>query len=891
MARGKSSNREHIDPTQTLERYLRDLRAAYPSGEGTEHSGRSALEALLKAFAGEANPRIHVQHEPKQDEQYGAPDFRASRDGMVLGYAETKAVGTDLGRTLKTEQIKRYRQLSGNLLVTNYIDFAWIEGDTVHRASLGHESDLEYLRFRPKEAAVAEVTALLKGFFSAAPLGLSRADDLALALAQRCRLLRDNVGRELVRQQEEGTGGRLLALHGAFRDQVFHELSLEEFADAFAQTLGYGLFLAKFNAESTTVDLYNVERYVPRNFRLIRELTEFLKELEEPRHVDLRWLVEEILSLINGLDLAELKNDLSFANRRVRRGIKARSEEEARLFERDPYIYFYEDFLSAYDASARESRGVYYTPPPVVNFIVRAVDDTLKHAFGIRRGLADHDRVTALDFAAGTGTFLIEVFERAIENAGGAGAGRADRMVREHLLQHVFGFEYLIAPYTIAHLKLSQFLASKGHGLASDERLRIYLTNTLEPIEPQHNMLLPALSAEAEAAQTVKEQPILVITGNPPYSGHSRNMGEWIRTLIETYKYVDGAPLGEQNSKWLHDDYVKFIRFAQHKMDQVEEGIVGVITNHAFLDNPTFRGMRESLLASFHAIYTIDLHGSAKRAQTRDRSVRDENVFDIQQGVAITLFVKNPRAPEPGVWHTHLWGSRLEKYKWLADTSVADVEWTKVEPVSPYYLFVPHAKDIWDRYVHGWPIPRIFPTHVLGFQTHRDKFAIAFTAEEMQGRVNEMRDTSIADDDLRRKYGLRDNRDWQVSAARSALQRLSRPHDKIRPCAYRPFDIRYGYLGYEMMDYPRREILDHVSGLSNICLLVSRQIDGVEWRHAHVTDLPAESCYVSNKTKSQNYVMPLYLHDGGNDRGTASFNFSGSKDDGTCSPPAVVRAM
>ena len=316
---------------------------------------------------------------------------------------------------------------------------------------------------------------------------------------------------------------------------------------------------------------------MPGSFRLIRELVQFLDDLDAPEYDETRWVVAEILSIVNALDLPAIHNDLSFKHRRaMSRRVRAKDEEEHRLFERDPFIYFYEDFLAKYDAKMKKSRGVYYTPPPVVNFIVRAIDDILKDTFGIADGLADHQRVTVLDFACGTGTFLLEVFQQIFENIGGADSGKANLIVRDHMLRNVYGFEYLIAPYTIAHLKLSQYLADQGHPLASGERLQVFLTNTLEPVEPLKNLLLPAVSREVEEAQKVKEKPILVITGNPPYSGHSKNKGDWTTASIGEYKFTweknaagldEKKPLGEKNPKWLQDDYVKFIRFAQMKMD------------------------------------------------------------------------------------------------------------------------------------------------------------------------------------------------------------------------------------------------------------------------------------------------------------------------------------
>jgi hypothetical protein len=560
--------------------YLLKLRQT-PLNEHTEQTGRSALEGLLNEFAAAAGGRVAVQHEPKRASDKGAPDFKIARQGMILGYVETKAVGENLDKVLKSDQIAKYKSLSQNIVLTDYLHFIWISKDGLQRETLCHATDLENPKFQVREDRAAAVRKLLEAFFSTAPEGIGRAQELALALATRSKLLRDYLGEELVRQEREHREGRLYGLFQIFRNQVFHELTLKEFSDAFAQMLAYGLFLARLNSDSRPVTLHNAREYVPGSFRLIRELVDFLAELEKVEYRDVRWVVEEVLSIVNGLKLSAIHEDLSFRRRKaISRKVRAADEEEHRLFERDPFIYFYEDYLRAYDKQTSKSRGVYYTPPPIVNFIVRAIDDILKDRFGIRDGLADHRRVTVLDFACGTGTFLLEVFQRTFDNIGGAASGRADLIVREHFLKNIFGFEYLIAPYTIAHLKLSQYLQDQKHPLKGDERLQVFLTNTLEPIEPQANFLLPAISEEVRAAQAVKEQPILVITGNPPYSGHSKNKGAWITAKIEDYKYVDGAHFGERKH-WLQDDYVKFIRFAQSKMDGVPQGIVAVITNHA----------------------------------------------------------------------------------------------------------------------------------------------------------------------------------------------------------------------------------------------------------------------------------------------------------------------
>lgn len=509
--------------------YLRQLRET-PLDQHTEHTGRSALERLLAHFASATREKPKVQHEPKREAAQGAPDFKVYMPGKILGYVEVKEIGANLDRVLKSEQIAKYRKLSENIIITDYLDFVWLDGRQVRdRARIAHVHELESRKLAIAADKAEAVSKLLNGFFSEPPVGIGKSQQLALALATRSQLLRDYMVEELTRQQREHPEGRLFGLYDVFRTQVFHELALKEFADAFAQMLAYGLFLAKLNAGAATVTLSTARDHVPGSFRLIRELVDFLTVLNQTEYRDIRWVVEEVLTIVNGLDLPAIHEDLSFRSRKaISRKLRAGDEEEHRLFERDPFIYFYEDYLRAYDKETRKARGVYYTPPPIVNFIVRAVDDILKDTFGIEAGLADHNKVTVLDFACGTGTFLLETFEKVFENIGGADSGKAPLVVREHLLKNIYGFEYLIAPYTIAHLKLSQYLRDKGHPLQEQERLQVFLTNTLEPVSPQKNLLLPEVTREVEAAQKVKDKPILVIMGNPPYSGHSKNNSPYV---------------------------------------------------------------------------------------------------------------------------------------------------------------------------------------------------------------------------------------------------------------------------------------------------------------------------------------------------------------------------
>ena len=825
--------------------------------EATEHTLRGPLENLLRAVIAAENPAISLIHEPKRAKDgLGAPDFKFKRHEAIVGYLESKNTGESLDAVLKTAQIAKYKKLSGNIILTNYLEWVWLkDGHSTKRETLCYPSDVGNRKARLDPDKADKVAGLIAGFLSTPPEKLGNAKKLSTALSVRCHDLRDFLLEELERQDKEHREGRLYGLYNVFRQDVFHALELKEFADAFAQTLGYGLFLAKLNAgELTAVTLGNAKNYIPVNFELIRELVDFLDELERDEYRGIKWLVEEILSIMNTLDLTAIHEDLAFTKRQGRQS--APTEDERLLFAKDPYVYFYEDFLKAYDKDTRKGRGVYYTPPPVVNFIVRAVNDILKDTFGIAHGLADRRRVTVLDFATGTGTFLLEVLQQIF---GTVSEGVRAQVVKEHVLKNLYGFEYLIAPYTVAHLKLSQFLLDKGYAMQPGERLNIYLTNTLEPIEPQANWLLPALSREVEEAQQIKDRPILVITGNPPYAGHSKNKGKWITELIDTYKTVDGEPLGEKNPKWLQDDYVKFIRFAQWKMEQVEEGVVGIITNHSFLDNPTFRGMRQSLMQTFNRLYVLDLHGNTKKKERTPEGGRDENVFDIEQGVAVSLLVKKKRLSR-AVYHADLWGTRQEKYRALLETEKDSVEWTELNPSTPFYLFIPQDEELREEYEQGWKVTDIFSVNVLGFQTHRDSFAIAHEKSDIERRIRDMLDETITDQTLQEKYKIRDNRDWKLVKSRTAIRGEKDWSKNIVSCAYRPFDNRFCYFGYATMDYPRRHIIDHIFNRKNIVLLCSRQVRGSEWRHVGIAETASESCLISDKTKEQNYLFSLYLY-------------------------------
>ncbi len=827
------------------------------TAEATEHTLRGALENLLNAIAAAESPNVTIIHEPKRDKtKLGAPDFKIKLNETILGYLETKPIGENLDTVLQSAQIAKYKRLSGNLILTDYLEWLWLrDGRIIKRETLCYPSDAGNRKARLDPDKAEKVATLIADFLSVPPDKLGNTNTLSRALAVRCHDLRDFLLEELERQEKEHQEGRLYGLYAVFKKEVFQELALKEFADAFAQTLGYGLFLAKLNAgELTAVTLGNAKRHIPTNFALLRELVNFLDELDQDEYQGIRWLVEEILSIMNALDLTAIHEDLAFTKRQGRQS--APTEDERLLFAKDPYVYFYEDFLKAYDKDTRKGRGVYYTPPPVVNFIVRAVNDILKDTFGIAHGLADRKRVTVLDFATGTGTFLLEVLQQIFETVS---EGIRAQIVKEHVLKNLYGFEYLIAPYTVAHLKLSQFLNDKGYAMQPGERLNIYLTNTLEPIEPQRNLLLPALSREVKAAQEIKDKPILVITGNPPYSGHSKNKGKWITDLIDTYKQVDGKPLGEKNPKWLQDDYVKFIRFAQWKMEQVEEGVVGIITNHSFLDNPTFRGMRQSLMHTFNQMYLMDLHGNTKKKERTPEGGKDENVFDIEQGVAISLLVKK-KGLSPAVYHADLWGNRQGKYRALIETEKDTVEWTELHPSSPFYLFIPQDEALREEYEQGRSLRDIFVVNNSGIVSKRDKIAFHFEQEDLYGVLRDFRD--LEEQVLREKYNFRDSRDGKIDFVKKHIQDYSIKDQYVRLCLYRPFDSRWtyhtdkskGFLGWPVYEVMRHMFLGENLGL---CAAKGKEVSG-KWEHIFCTDQIVQHHAVS--LKEVNYLFPLYLY-------------------------------
>jgi predicted helicase len=546
----------------------------------------------------------------------------------------------------------------------------------------------------------------------------------------------------------------------------------------------------------------------------------------------------------------------------------------------------------------RELRGVYYTPEPVVSYIVRSVDHLLKTRFNRPKGLADENTLI-LDPACGTGTFLYFVIREIYQKFAaqkGAWDGE-DGYVAQHLLSRIFGFELLMAPYAVAHLKLSMELHETGYSFGSDQRLGIYLTNTLEEAAKKSEKLFAQwISDEANAAASIKRDlPIMVVMGNPPYSGHSANRSweidnrgkkvpNFIGRLLQDYYKVDGQPLGERNPKWLQDDYVKFLRFGQWRIERTGAGVLAFITNHGYLDNPTFRGMRQQLMRAFTDIYILNLHGNAKKKEVCPDASKDENVFDIQQGVAIGVFVRGPVEPvaplcerrpdgapaELGdgrrsqtgatarVHYADLWGLQKTKYDRLFETDVAACKWATLDPQSPFYFFTPQEIGLRAEYERGWKVTDATSESSVGITTGRDKLCVSFAEEEALAKLREFT-SDLPEEQLARKYGLSNKSGWKIERARNAVRKAGVSKNKVCGYLYRPFDSRVLYLDEAVVGRSRLETMRNMVGGKNLALCTNREVNG-PFRHVLCTRRIANDCAVSLQTRERTYLFPLYLY-------------------------------
>lgn len=874
--------------------YLAEIKTLYASGQTTEHSFRPALERLFKSI----DPGLTVINEPKHITDVGAPDFVFQRGDVAIGWCEAKDIGKDVTKFAANDYSKgqkdRYKKGLPNLIYTNGLDFEFIrDGERVDFVTI---ADLiPTMPERPGSFATLE--ALLKDFASVTPLSVTSSKRLAELMAGKAILIKDIMGRALVSDMKARKDGEaptdLIGQYEALRSNLISDITVEEFADIYAETIAYGLFAARLHDETLeTFSRTEALDLLPKTNPFLRALFTYIAG---PNLDDrLRRVVDDLCAVFLATDMERVLRHFGKATRR-----------------NDPFLHFYEDFLAEYNPAKRKARGVWYTPEPVVNFIVRAVDEVLKTEFGLADGLADTSRISIdwdtgqtdkngkpatirkevhrvqiLDPATGTGTFLAEVIKLVADRVQNVAPGQWSGYVERDLIPRIHGFELLMASYAMCHMKLDMVLTARGYK-PSDKppRLGVYLTNTLEEGE-RVEQTLPfmglqrAIAEESKLASDIKRQtPIMCVIGNPPYSGISQNNGEWITGLIEDYKYVDGVHFGERKH-WLQDDYVKFIRFAESMIAKNGEGVLGFITNHGYLDNPTFRGMRWQLMSSFDRIYVLDLHGNANKREVSPDGSADKNVFDIRQGVAIVIAVKR-RGSKTGlaeVRHKHLWGKREAKYQslWVDRISGKDAE--KLGPRKPYFMFYPADLAALDTYDEGFSISSLFQSQSTGIISARDHFTVAFDPTELDRRAQAFLDNDRTDDEVRaqffgtkngKKYRAGDSRGWKLSDKRPILK--EKDHlQKFRKIQYRPLDYRTLWYDADVVDWPRIETMGSFRDGANLAILTPR-MTADEY-------CPLVSAnIISNKTGSrydQTYFFPLYIEaDDGELASEARLNF------------------
>jgi len=835
-----------------LKDYLKKIAEISNRGDAREESFYSTLEELLKKYAESTNLRnIYVTTLPKKTEA-GNPDFRIW-DGKqrITGYIEAKPPTVEYLDQIETSpQLKRYLHTFPNVILTNFFEFRLYRNSTmIEKVAITRPFVMQKLKAVPSVENESKFFKLLDRFFSFSLPKVYDAKTLALELAKRTRFLRDEVITEELKNEQNQEKKFITGFYEAFRKYLISGLTKAEFADLYSQTVTYGLFAARTRAENEFNRKLAYD-YIPRTIGILKDVFKFISLEDLPQQME--WIIDDISEV---LAITDVNNILH----------KYFHEGKGK----DPIVHFYETFLAEYDPKTREKRGVYYTPEPVVSYIVRSLHKILKKHFDLADGLAS-DSVTVLDPAAGTLTFLAEAAKLAVEEfISKYGDGGKANFIKEHILKNLYAFELMMAPYAIGHIKMSFLLEELGYKLQKDERFKFYLTNTLEMKDLEQTELpgMASLSEESHLAGIVKkETPILVILGNPPYSGISANMKpEMVNFLKEdkdgaqNYYKVDGEPLKEKKL-WLQDDYVKFIRFAQWKIVHIGEGAIGLITNHSYLDNPTFRGMRQSLMVSFDEIYILDLHGNTVKKEKCPDGSKDENVFDIQQGVAIALFIKKKEKSKTSeVYHSEIWGLRDKKYNWLLKNYINTIKWEKLNPTSPYYFFVPRkekGRKIYEKY---WQVTNIFPINSVGIVTARDKFAIDFDKDVLKRRIEMFKNLLIPDEIVKQTFKLKDTTTFNFRQSREALAKDDNWGKHFKEILYRPFDKRYIYYTNIVIERPLFDTMYHMLQ-DNLGLITARQVIK-EFRHVFVSNSIINFNLIDIAGRfGSGYLFPLYLY-------------------------------
>jgi predicted helicase len=857
----------------TIEKYLDNINQRYLLGNATEHTFRGDLQQLLESLVKE----IRATNEPKR-QSCGAPDYILTKKDIPVGFIEAKDIGDkDLDGKKKTgnkEQFDRYKASLNNLIFTDYLDFhLYNDGVFITKISIG---EITEKGIKPIPENFVAFENLIKDFCTHVGQTIKSSKKLAEMMAGKARLLSDVIEKALTSDETHNEDSTLKEQMLAFKDILIHDITPKGFADVYAQTIAYGLFAARLHDPTLeTFSRQEAAELIPRSNPFLRKLFGYIAGPDIDDRI--KWIVDNLTEIFLACNVEQILKNF---------GKSTKME--------DPIIHFYETFLSEYDPKLRKARGVWYTPAPVVNFIVRAVDDILKTEFDLPQGLADTSKtkikvntqmpdknfksgykqeekevhkVQILDPATGTGTFLAEVIKLVHKKFKGQ-EGIWSSYVENNLLPRLNGFELLMASYAMAHLQLDLLLKETGFKPTTNQRTRVYLTNSLEEFHPDTGTLFANwLSSEANEANHIKrDTPVMCIIGNPPYSGISSNNGKWISDLIEDYKYVDGVHFKERKH-WLNDDYVKFLRYGQHFIEKNGSGVMAFINPHGFLDNPTFRGMRWNLLKTYDKIYTIDLHGNSNKKETAPDGSIDMNVFDIQQGVSINIFVKTgkKKTNELGkVFHYDLFGKREMKYDFLSDNSLKNIDFKELNPKKPYLFFVPKNNLGINDYKSCIGIDELFNVNVTGIVTARDSLVINDKKEELIENIEYFTNINFTDEQIRNhffstkkdgKYLAGDSRGWKLSEARNKIKEFNHS-DIIKRVSHRPFDDRFIYYNPFMVDWGREKYMVNFIKGENLGLVIPKinKEDNCFFISNKIITHKLCSAYDSNS------IFPLYIY-------------------------------
>ncbi|MBU3934739.1 N-6 DNA methylase [Patescibacteria group bacterium] len=830
-----------------FEAYINSVSDKFLHKETSEMGYRADFEVLLKGIF-ESIKGMRILHDARTI-QGNKPDFIVLSHDIPILYIEAKDIGVSLDKVEKSEQMARYYGYT-NLILTDYVEFRF------YRNGIKYEDPIKIADYDAKNRTIEpivenydRVAKILIDFAQSQKEPIKSGQHLAKIMGGKARRIRDNVRQFLVAGSDKNV--ELVHVYETIKKLLVHDLTLETFSDMYAQTLVYGLFVARYHDDKEGDFTRQKSReLVPASNPLLRHFFDHIVGPDFDKRLE--YIVDELCEVFSHADVQGLMIQY------FKKDLWGETHEAP-----DPVIHFYEDFLKEYDSELRKKMGAFYTPLPVVRFIVRAVDHILEKEFGLSQGLADASKikeihkVQILDPAVGTGTFLTEVI-KSIYSKFENQKGRWPEYVYRELLPRLYGFELMMAPYTIAHLKMSMVLKESGFKYFNRARLGIYLTNSLEGITAQKDLFAgfgfaESIAEESKEASKIKnEKPIMVVMGNPPYSISSSNKGEWILNLIKDYK------IGLEERKInLDDDYIKFIRFAEHFIEKNKSGIVAMITNNSFIDGVTHRQMRKHLLETFDEIYIFDLHGNSKKKEKAPDGSKDENVFDIMQGVSISIFVRRVGEKKNlgKVYHSEIYGKREHKFEVLDKSTIKNVKWNKLDYSEPYYFFVPKDFRASAEYEKGFLVTEIFNEYNSGIQTKRDDTTIQFTKKEIEDVAGDFQ--NLSEIELRNKYQLpEDGRDWKIKLAQKDLSNGF----SIEKIQYRPFDIRYtAYTGNSkgFIAYPREKTNKNMVNTNNLSLLTSRMIPPTQdFDRVLITKNISDIHSASDQT----YVFPLYIY-------------------------------